>query len=180
MGSRTSILFMAVDQKDVTLPISDWMNSENNIWQLFESARDKKSQNNLFSLTGKHGRHLDDILRVKDRCKLKSLDFLDLDILESNSGTTLHGIELVSAIRSMTIIIDELLNAVDQLSCLPIGHKSDQDRMQKAFEDSKIYHDVDLDGYYEEGLFILLKSILWVMNDALVNNKVLVYIKYSA
>ena len=52
--------------------------------------------------------------------------------------------------------------------------------MREAFEKSEIYHHVDLDSYEEEGLFIILKSLLIVMTDALANNKVFVYIKWTA
>ena len=65
------------------------------------------------------------------------------------------------------------------LYCLPIGYTTNKGRMQKAFENSEIYHNVDLDSYEEEGLFIVLKTLLLVMTDALVNNTVFVYTKYT-
>ena len=57
--------------------------------------------------------------------------------------------------------------------------------MREAFEKSKVCHNVNLDdynidSYYQEGLFIILKSLLLVMTDALVNNKVFVYIMWTA
>ena len=89
MGSRTYVLFIAVNQKDIILPILDWINGDNGIWQLFEYARDCKSQDVLFELSEKHGNHFYDILKVIDRCNLKSLDFLNLDILEDGKSYSL-------------------------------------------------------------------------------------------
>ena len=45
--------------------------------------------------------------------------------------------------------------------------------MQQAFEKSEVYNDVDLDSYEEEGLFIILKSLLSV------NNKIFIYIQFT-
>lgn len=181
MGSITSVIFMSVNPTDITLaiPISDWTKNNHNVWKLFEEARDRKTKNVLYNLTGKHGLHFYDILRIKDRCHLKSLDFLSLDILKDEKGVILKGIELISAICSLTIIIDELLNTIDTLDCLPTGRKTDKHKMQKAFENSEVHNDVNLNSYEEEGLFIILKSLLSVMTDALVNNKVFVYIKFT-
>ena len=173
-------MFMSVNPTDISLPISDWTKDNDNIWKLFEDARDRKSNNILYSLNGKHGHHFYDIVHVRDRCNLKSLDFLSLDILEDEKGATLIGIELIPAIRSLTIIIDELLNPIDPLCCLSVGREIDKQKMQIAFDNSEAYNDVELDSYREEGLFIILKSLLSVMTDALVNNKVFVYIKWTA
>ena len=131
-------------------------------------------------MSGRHGCHFYDILNVIERCNLKSLKFLDIDIIEDESGTTFYGIELIPVIRSLTIVIDEFVKAVDPLYCLPNGYKNSKENMQEAVENSVIYHDVDLDSYEEEGLFIILKSLLLVMTDALANNKVFVYIKWTA
>ena len=172
-------MFMSVNPMDITLPILDWTKDNYDVWKLFEDARDSKTKNLLYYLSGKHGLHFYDIVHVRDRCNLKSLDFLSLDILEDRKGTTLRGIELMPAIRSLTVIADELLSAINTLNCLSIGRDIDKYKMLKAFEKSEVYNDVDLDSYEEEGLFIILKSLLSVMTDALVNNKVFVYIKYT-
>ena len=179
MSYRTYMLFMAVSREDITLPILDWINNDN-VSKLFEYDINNKSQTKLFDLSGRGGHHFYDILNVIERCNLKSLKFLDLDILEDGSGTALKDIELISAIRSLTIVIDELLKAVDPLWCLPNEYKNSKDAMREAFEKSEIYHNLDLDSYEREGLFIILKSLLLVMTDALVNNKVFVYIKWTA
>ena len=184
MGSRTSMLFMAVSRKDITLPILDWMNDDN-VQKLFEDAINNKSQIELFDLSGRGGNHFYDILKVIERCNLEYLKFLDIDILEDESGTVLKDIELIPVIRSFTIVIDELLKAVDPLWCLSSGYKNSEENMREAFEKSEVCHNVNLDdynidSYYQEGLFIILKSLLLVMTDALVNNKVFVYIKCTA
>ncbi|MEM7594256.1 MAG: hypothetical protein AAF383_22550 [Cyanobacteria bacterium P01_A01_bin.83] len=171
---------MAVDRENIRLPILDWINDNNSIWQLFENARDNKSPEKLFQLTGRHGRHFYDILTVKDRCNLKPLDFLELDILEDEKGAVLQDIELIPVIRSLTIVIDELFNAIDPLYCLPTERIANKDMMHTAWLDSKIDYDVDLCSYDEAGLFIILKALLLVATDALVNNKVFVYIKFTA
>ena len=173
------MLFMAVDQKDITLPVSDWLDENNGIWQLFEDARDCKKCNILYDLNGKHGHHFYDIIHVINRCNLKSLNFLSLDILEDEKGAILTGIELIPIIRSLTIIIDELLSHANPLNCLSVGREIDEQKMQIAFDNSEAYRKVDLDYYEEEGLFIILKSLLSVMTDALVNNKVFVYIQFT-
>ncbi|MEM8721352.1 MAG: hypothetical protein AAGE84_18990 [Cyanobacteria bacterium P01_G01_bin.39] len=179
MGSRTSIIFTAVEREIISLPILDWTNKDNGIWRLFENARDNKFRGELFELSGRHGRHFHDILTVKDRCKLHSLDFLELDILEDERGAALQDTELISVVRSLTIIIDELLNAVDPLYCLPTGHIASKDNMYTAWLNSKIDQNVDLDYYEESGLFIILKTLLLVATNALVNNKVFVYIQFT-
>ena len=173
------MLFMAISKKVITLPILDWMNDDN-VQKLFEDALNNKSQIELFDLSGKYGLHFYDILNIVKRCNLESLYFLDIDILKDESGTTLQGIELIPVIRSLTMVIDELLVAVDSLYCLSNGSKTNKDNMREAVENSEIYHDVDLNSYEEEGLFIILKSLLLVMTDALANNKVFVYIKWTA
>ena len=180
MGSTTCMLFMAVERQDITLPILDWMTDDNEVWKLFEDARNNKSQIKLFELSGRHGRHFYDILNVVERCDLKSLKFLDIDIIREESGTVLKDIELIFAIRSLTVVIDELLKAVDPLWCLPNGYENSKDAMREAFEKSEIYHNVYLNDYDREGLFIILKSLLLVMTNALANNKVFVYIKWTA
>ncbi len=173
-------MFMSVNPTDISLPISDWTKDNYDVWKLFEDARDRKSNNVLYDLSGKNGRHFYDIVHVRDRCNLKSLDFLSLDILEDEKGASLIGIELIPAIRSLTIIIDELLSPIDPLYCLSVGRKIDKQKMQIAFDNSEVYNKVYLDSYEEEGLFIILKSLLSVMTDALVNNKVFVYIQFTA
>ena len=180
MGSRTYMIFMSVNLTDISLSIVDWTKDDRNVWKLFEDARDRKTKDVLYNISGKCGYHLQDILKVKDRCNLSSLDFLSLDVLEDERGATLKSSELRPAIRSLAIIIDELLSAVDTLDCLYNGSTINKDKMRIAFEKSEVYHDVDLDRYDEEGLFIVLKSLLSVMTDALVNNKVFVYINFTA
>ena len=179
MGSITTIMFMSVSSADISLPISDWTKDNHNIWKLFEDARNGKMKNLIYDFYGKHGRHLYDILQVKDQYHLSSLDFMSLDILEDEIGTALVGIELIRAIRSLTIIIDELLHAVVPLSCLSNERKINELKMQKAFNNSEVYNNVDLDYSEEEGLFIILKSLLSVMTDALTNNKVFIYIQFT-
>ena len=92
MGSRTSMLFMAVSRKDITLPILDWMNDDN-VQKLFEDAINNKSQIELFDLSGRGGNHFYDILKVIERCNLESLKFLDIDMIKDGTGTTFQGIE---------------------------------------------------------------------------------------
>ena len=133
----------------------------------------------MFQLYEKSGHHFYDIIQVRDRCNLRSLDFLSLDLLEDEKGAILTGVELISTIRSLTIIIDELLSAVVPLSCLYTGRQVDEQKMQQAFDNSKALDDVDLCSYQEEGLFIILKTLLLVMTDALVNNKVFIYIQFT-
>ena len=178
-------MFMSVNPTDISLPISDWTKDNDNIWKLFENARDRKSSIKLYDLSGRYGYHFYDILKVIERCNLEFLNFLDIDMIEDESGTTLQGIKLIPVIRSLTIVIDELLKAIDPLWCLSSEYKNSKENMREAFENSEIYHDVNLDdysrdSYYQEGLFVILKSLLLVMTDALVNNKVFVYIKWTA
>ena len=170
---------MTVNPTDISLPISDWTKDNYDVWKLFEDARDSKTKNLLYDLSGKHGRHFYDIVHVRDRCNLKSLDFMSFSILEDEKGATLIGIELIPAIRSITIIIDELFSPIDPLCCLSVGREIDKQKMQIAFDNSEVYDNVDLDSYEEEGLFIILKSLLSVMTDALVDNKVFVYIQFT-
>ncbi|MEL6440552.1 MAG: hypothetical protein AAFQ80_14995 [Cyanobacteria bacterium J06621_8] len=179
MGSTTSMMFMAVDREHITLPIVDWM-ANNNIWQLFEDAHNCKSQYTLFQINERHGAHFNDIIEIRNRCNLRYLDFLDMDILEDGKGTILEDLGLISTIHSITIIFNELFNAIDNLWCLSDGHKSSKDKMKKALRKSQVYHNMDLANYEEEGLFMMLKALLLVMNDALVNDKVFIYIKYTA
>lgn len=169
MGNRILVMLMGVERKDITLPIVDWMQGD--VGNLLDNACDNKPESGLFMLSGR-GHHLYDICIVRDRCGLKSLNFLD------DECTTLQGTDLIPAIRSLTIIIDELLSAVDELSCMYIGHINDPKSMQIAFHESIIYHDVNLDDEGKRGLFLLVKSILVVMTDALAKNKLFLYINY--
>jgi len=179
MGSRTSMLFMTADRKDITLPIVDWLDNSG-IWQLFEDSKAGRTQNTLFDISGKYGLHHHDILGVINRRNLNDLDFLDLDILTTDgTGTILQNVELFAPIRSLTIVIEELLSTVDSLYCLPGGEENNRDNMLKAFENSELENDIDLDYYGEEGLFVIIKALLWAMNDALINNKVFIYTQFT-
>jgi|GEM_PF-3127844 len=178
MGHTVSTFFMAANKTDITLPVLNWL-EDSDIWKIFEDARNRQSDNILFRLYGKSGRHLNDILQVIARCRLESLNFLGLDLLESDPGTILQGYELVVAIRSLTIVIDELLSTIDPLICVYVGNTVNRESMLKAFDNSQIDRDLDIGSYQEEGLFILLKSLLWVMNDALANNKLFVYFMFT-
>jgi len=52
--------------------------------------------------------------------------------------------------------------------------------IQKAFKNLEVYNNVDLDDYEEEGLFfIILNSLLLVITDTLINNKVFIYIQFT-
>ena len=179
MGFRTSILIMTAERKDITLPIIDWLDNDNGIWRLFEDAKEGRSSN-TFYISGKSGRHHQDILKVTNRCNLNALNFLDLDILAADgTGTILQSTDLLAPIRCLTIVVEELLKATDSLYCLPVGQESSTDSMLKAWENSEIDNDVDLDYYEEEGLFVILKALLLSTNDALVNNKVFIYMQWT-
>jgi len=51
--------------------------------------------------------------------------------------------------------------------------------IQKAFKNLEVYNNVDLDDNEEEGLFFIIKSLLLVMTDALISNKVFIYIQFT-
>ena len=173
------MLFMTVDRQDITLPVADWFDNSS-LWGLFEEAKAGKSANILFDISGKSGRHYQDILKVVNRCNLDALDFLALDLLEKNgTGATLQSRDLLAPIRSLYIVIEELHKAVDSLWCMS-NRRENSANLLEAFENSKIDNDVDLDYYETEGLFVILKALLWAMTDALTNNKVFLYVQWTA
>lgn len=171
MGNNILVMFIAVEKNNLTLPIKDWMNDKD-IGDLLQKAHDNLPESGLFEILGR-GHQLYDIFSIRDRCGLKDLNFLNLEC------ATLKGIELISTICSLTIILDELLSAVDELSCISLQEKNDKEKMQIAFEQSAIYHDIiDWDSEGRHGLFLFIKALLLVMSEALASNKVFLYINY--
>ncbi len=84
------------------------------VGNLLDNAWDHKPESGLFMLSGR-GYNLYDICSIRDRCGLKSLNFLN------DECATIHGTDLIPAIRSLAIIIiNKLLSAVDELSCMYI------------------------------------------------------------
>ena len=173
------MLFISVDREEIALPILDWLDDNDNIWKLFEE-RDRQPHNSLFTFTERHGNYFYDIINIVQRYNLESLNFLDIDMLEDGLGTILQNSELLSAIRSLTIVRDRLLDCSEPLTCLPIGYENSKEKMRIAFENSEADYKVNLNDCEEsKGLFIFLKSFLFSMTDAVVNNKIFIYIKYT-
>lgn len=180
MGHRIRMFFMCVEREELKLPILDWLDNDNSIWQLFSEAKDGKTQNTLFDISGKYGLHHADLLQVIDRCNLTALNFLNIDILDADgTGTILQNSELLAPIRSITLAIEELLTGADPLYCLLGDRQNSEEIMLEAFERAKIEQEVDLDYYDVEGLFTILKSLLWMMNDALTKNKAFIYAQFT-
>ncbi|MGL4882631.1 MAG: hypothetical protein ACRC8K_16475 [Waterburya sp.] len=160
---------MAVEKSDLALPITNWTSEIGNFLQ---KAYDNLPKSGLFIISGR-GKQLDDILSIRERCSLEDLNFLDLEC------AVLQGIELIFAIRSLTIILDELLSAVDELSCISWQAKNDKEKMLIAFEQATIHQNLNWDNEDEQGLFSFIKALIFVIANALANNQVFLYINYQ-
>ena len=161
-------MFLAVERQKLTLPIKEWTSE---IGDLLHEAHDNRPQSQFcITLVGK-GYGFYDILNICDRCNLKGLDFLDSEC------STLEGTELFSAIRSLTVVINELLNNLNNwyyTNTKNISKKS----LVESFEKASLNYDIDWeDG--EDAVFSFIKTLIAVMNDALTNNKVFLFINYE-
>ena len=101
MGSTVIVLFMAVEKKDISLPIKNWMTD---LGGLLQNAHDHQPESGLYMASGRRGIPLYLLTEIRNVCQLPGLDFLD------DECTTLQGTELVMAIQSLTVIINELLS----------------------------------------------------------------------
>ena len=91
--------------------------------------------------------------------------------------STLEGAELIPAIRSLNLIVDELLNNLNSWYYTNTKNIS-KESLLESFEKATVNYDIDWqDG--ENAVFSLIKTLISVMNDALINNKVLLFINYQ-
>lgn len=176
MASSVMVLFMAVEKKEISLPIKDWTID---LKDLLEKAHDNLPESRLICTGGRGGRPLYVLREIKNYYKLPGLSFIN------KVCTTLQGTELVIAIQSLTIILNKFLcgnevakNIVmtyifgtEEIDYLPY--------MKKSFAESEVYQIQDLD-WESEGiyvLFCLVKALIFVLSDALANNKIFLYIE---
>ena len=105
MSNSTLVMFIAVEAKNLVLPIAAW---NNEIGDLLQRAYDNHTSELCMAIG--RGYEFYDILNIRDRCNFKDLSFLDSEC------STLQGLELTAVIRSLTIAIDELSNKFDNLN----------------------------------------------------------------
>ena len=112
-----------------------------------------------------------DILNIRERCNLKDLSFLDSEC------STLQGLELAAAIRSSTIAIDELLNNFDNLKSIKIKNKS-KEAILLSFKTAAVNYNIQWNNE-ENDLFSFVKTLVYVMSDALANNNIFLFVNYQ-
>ena len=131
MGNPILIMFVAVEAKTLALPVTAWNDDIGNILQ---KAFEDLPASELCMAIGR-GWQFYDILDTRNRCNLKGLNFLDCEC------SILQGLELVEAIHSLTIVIDELLNNFEQFNSVSAENKN-KTSMMKAFADATINFDI--------------------------------------
>ena len=100
-----------------------------------------------------------------------------------NVCTTLQELEIVTAIQSLTKIVEALLsnNEIVKGIITELFFGSEeviyQKRIGESFAESEIYTEYDWENEPEYALFSLIKALLFVMTDALMNNKVFLYVE---
>ena len=167
MSNPTLVMFLAVERQTLTLPIKDWMSE---IRDLLQEAYDNRPQSRFCIASGRGSRFYD-ILSIRDRCNLEGLDFLNSEC------STVRGVKLVSAIRSLTIVIDELLNNLDNWYYTKIKNTS-KENLLASFEKATISYDINWKNG-EDAVFSFIKTLITVMSDALTNDKVFLFINYE-
>ena len=167
MGTLTLIMFLAVERQKLILPIKEWTNE---LGDLLQEAHDNRPQSQFCIASWGRGSGFYDILNICDRFHLKGLNFLDTEC------STLEGTELVSAIGSLNLIVDELLNNLNSWYYTKIKNIS-KESLLKSFEKATVNYDIDWQNG-EDAVFSLIKTLIFVINDALTNNKVFLFINY--
>lgn len=177
MASTVVIFFMTVACQDITLPINDW---SKDVGDLFQQAYDSLPDSGLIHTGGRRGIPLYALIEIRNFYKLKGLSFLGQDC------TALQGLELVTAIQTLTIIIDKLLSNNETIKSiiadfLGITQEIDyQQRMSESFAESTIGDEYDWESEPEYALFSLIKALIFVMSEALVKNEFFLYLEVVA
>ena len=174
MATTVYVLFIAVEKHDIVLPIKDWTQD---ISDLLQNAHDNLPESGLICQGGRRGRPLCALIELRDYYSLPGLSFL------GSVCTTLQELEIVTAIQSLTKIIEALIsnNKTVQSIITDLFFGTEevnyQKRIDESFTASKIYTEYDWESEPEYALFSLIKALLLVMTDALVNNKIFLYVQ---
>ena len=174
MADTVLVLFIAVEKQNVVLPVKNWTKD---IGNLLQNAHDDLPKSGLICRGGRKGRLLLALIKLRDFCKLPGLSFF------GNVCTTLQELEIVTAIQSLTKIVEALLsnNEIVKgiITELFFGSQevNYQKRIGESFVESKIHTQYDWESEPEYALFSLIKALLFVMTDALVNNKLFLYVE---
>ena len=173
MANTVYVLFIAVEN-EIVLPIRDWTKD---VGDLLQDAHDNLPTSGLICQGGREGRPLCALIELRDFCSLPGLSFL------GSVCTTLQELEILIAIQSLTKIIEVLLcdrkTVKSIITNLFFGSEQTnyQKRIDESFTESEIYTEYDWESEPEYALFSLIKALLFVMTDALVNNKVFLYVE---
>ena len=173
MANTVYVLFIAVEN-DIVLPIRDWTKD---VSDLLQNAYDNLPTSGLICKGGRRGKPLCALIELRDFFRLPGLSFL------GSVCTTLQELEIVIAIQSLTKIVEALLSGneavKDIITNLFFGTEevNYQKRIDESFTSSKIDTEYDWESEPEYALFSLIKALLLVMTDALVNNKVFLYVE---
>jgi hypothetical protein len=176
VANTVYVLFIAVEN-DLVLPIRDWTKD---VGDLLQNAHDNLPTSGLICQGGRRGRPVCALIELRNFCRLPGLSFL------GSVCTTLQELEIVIAIQSLTKIVEVLLSnnkAVKNIIIkLFFGSEETnyQKRIAESFTASEIYTEYDWESEPEYALFSLIKALLFVMTDALVNNKVFLYVQLEA
>ena len=177
MATTVLVIFIAVEKHDIVLPIKDWTKD---VGDLLQNAHDNLPESGLICQGGRRGRPVCALIELRDFFRLPGLSFL------GSVCTTLQELEIVTAIRSLTKIVEALLSGneavKDIITNLFFGTEevNYQKRISESFTESEIYTEYDWESEPEYALFSLIKALLLVMTDALVNNKIFLYVQLEA
>ena len=173
MANTVYVLFIAVEN-DLVLPIRD---CSKDVSDLLQNAYDNLPTSGLICKGGRREKPLCALIELRDFFRLPGLSFL------GSVCTTLQELEIVTAIQSLTKIIEALIsnNKTVQSIITDLFFGTEEVNYQKlideSFTASKIYTEYDWEDEPEYALFSLIKALLLVMTDALVNNKVFLYVE---
>lgn len=176
MAASVMVLFMAIEKNKIVLPVKDWIED---LGDFVSDAYENRIESGLICISGRQGRPLYILSEIRDFYQLPGISFLNTEC------ATLHNFELITAIQSLTITIDKLLsgdaNAKNLVDKYIFGsQKIDYiPHMEKFFAQSTIPTTQNLD--WEDGdtyvLFCLIKALIFILSDALANNKIFLYIE---
>ena len=167
---------MTVSRQNITLPINDW---SKDVGDLFQRAYDSLPDSGLIHTGGRRGKPLYALIEIRNFYKLNGLSFLGQDC------TALQGLELVTAIQTLTIIIDKLLSNDETTKNIVVYFGITQEidyqqRMSESFAESTIGDDYDWESEPEYALFSLIKALTFVMSEALRKNDFFLYLEVVA
>ena len=149
MANTVYVLFIAVEKHNIVLPIRDW---SKDVSDLLQDAHNNLPTSGLICQGGRRGRPLCALIELRDFCRLPGLGFL------GSVCTTLQELEIVTAIQSLTKIIEALISNNKTVKSIIIDlffgteEANYQKRIGESFTASEIYTEYDWENEPEYAL----------------------------